>query len=54
MLTDSARGNLRDAEPLVRKAPELNPSIPEARRNLALFLEEESRFAHAKMSPPAQ
>jgi tetratricopeptide (TPR) repeat protein len=37
----ASRGNPRDAEPLIRKALELNPSLPEARRNLALVLEDQ-------------
>ena len=50
----ASRGNPRDAEPLLRKALELNPSLPEARRNLALVQEDESRIMPAKTSLPAQ
>jgi tetratricopeptide (TPR) repeat protein len=39
----ASRGQPREAEPLVRKAVELNPSLVQARRNLVLALEDQGR-----------
>ena len=50
----ASSGNPRAAEPLIRKALELDSALPQARRNLALVLEDESRFMRAKTSLPAQ
>ncbi len=37
------RGRPREAEPLIRRAVELDPSLVQARRNLALVLEDQGR-----------
>ena len=50
----ASHGNPRAAEPLLRKALELDPALPQARRNLALLLEDESRLMPTKTSLPAQ
>jgi Flp pilus assembly protein TadD len=41
------RGQPREAEPLIRKAVELNPSLVQARRNLVLLLEDQGRREEA-------
>jgi Flp pilus assembly protein TadD len=39
----ASRGQPREAEPLIRKAAELNPSLVQARRNLVLVLADQGR-----------
>lgn len=43
----ASRGQPRDAEPLIRKAVELNPSLVQARRNLVLVLEDQGAAIEA-------
>jgi protein O-GlcNAc transferase len=43
----ASRGQPHEAEPLIRKAVELNPSLVQARRNLVLVLADQGRLGDA-------
>jgi tetratricopeptide (TPR) repeat protein len=44
----ASRGRPREAEPLIRRAAELNPTLVQARRNLVLVLEDQGRLDEAR------
>ncbi len=44
----ASRGRPQDAEPLIRRAAELSPSLVQARRNLVLVLEDQGRTQEAR------
>ena len=46
----ASRGRLRDAEPLIRRAVELNPTLVQARRNLVLVLQDQGQTERARAS----
>jgi Flp pilus assembly protein TadD len=44
----ASRNRPRDAEPLIRRAIELDPMLVQARRNLVLVLEDQGRMVDAR------
>jgi Flp pilus assembly protein TadD len=44
----ASRGRPREAEPLIRRALELNPKLVQARRNLVLVLVDQGRSTEAR------